>query len=372
MNRQIEKTHKKNNIKILTFHDTLNYGATLQCYALQKFVSDLGFYVEILNYKNNKFKKIYSPFYIADGSIKKILNAVLCFPSNIKKIHRKNKFDSKYLKLTYPFTTDNLSTSCINCEAIIVGSDQVWNSNFNKTDYTYLLDFVPNNIKKISYAASFGVNYIDEEFVASYRKFLNRFDYISVREEMGQEIIKKLGIDLPTSIVLDPVFLIDFSAWLNIAKKPKKVNYILLYVLRNSKTADFAFKYAKETNKNIVFLDAPMKESRKCAKVRGLGIEDWIGWFVYADCIITDSFHGTAFSLIFNKKFISFKTENDLGADSRISSLLSECELTDRLTEHGDCEILNREIDYRIVNERIKLMVEDSKKYLMKALNVRK
>lgn len=359
---------KDKTVYILTFHNTLNYGATMQCYALHKYLKLSGFNCFVVDYQSARFKREYSPFYVSSKSLKGIAYMLVALPMNIIKIIKKKNFDKKYMSLTDKLNRNALSTLDGKNNYFIVGSDQVWNYTLTDSDNTYLLGFV-NEGQKISYAASLGLAYIAQKDIPEYKTYLNDFDFISVRENKGAEIIRSLIPDLKVDIVLDPVFLLSIDTWQSMIKKPNLNNYIVLYRFRSHKAIEYALNLANKTGKKLVYLGAPIKSFEKCKKVRNIGPDEWLSWLFYADYVISDSFHATAFAIIFHKEFITYRFEGKYSLDSRIETLLQDLNLINRLVPERDITEKFEKIDYSAVQDRLDKVIAHSKSFLADALN---
>lgn len=356
------------NIGILTFHDTLNYGATLQCYALQKTIEEMGASVEIIDYKCPRFEKEYSPFYVSQKKVKKIAYMLCAIKMNCKKQKKKRVFHQKYLKLSQKYFKETIAESNKNYEMFIVGSDQVWNWKLTDFDKTYFLDFVDEGRRKISYAASFGLNDIDVEYQDIYRKLLQGYDKISVREKRGMVLLRQLGIS-DSELVSDPVLLLNRTCWEEIATVPKMNDYILLYTINNTDAYEYAKKLSQRTNKKLIYLSAPLKAPFYGKKIREIGPDEFVGWFLNAAYIVTDSFHGTVFSVLFQKQFVSFQKDKNRGVNSRIKSMLEILALEKRAVENKEeQDIICMPIDYEKTQILYDQYVIRSKDFLKKVI----
>ena len=372
-----------------------NYGSMLQAYATQKVLDNMGLENETFNIKGNvdfaKGKKKYyksqifnfsfikSKFGMAWLKIYKKLNKDLGKNINIRE--KKYEEFRKEINLTRPYRTyKELNEYSKNYSSIIVGSDQLWLPVNVVADY-YTLNWVPENINKISYATSFGISQVPDKYKNAYINFLNRLNYISVREDKGVEIVKKL-INREATLVCDPTMLLTKEEWLQIQKQEPiiKDKYILCYFLgKNIEHRKFAEKLKAKTGCKIVSLnhaDEYVKYSDKFADETpyDVGPKEFLNLIRNAEYICTDSFHGTVFSLINNKKFFTFERYSSkngkISTNSRIYSLLGIMNLQNRVLKgNEDIEkVLNYEIDFNIVNEKLSEFRENSKKYLTQAL----
>ena len=371
------------------------YGSMLQAYATQKVLDNMGLENETFNIKGNidfaKGKKKYyksqifnysfikSKFGMAWLKIYKKLNKDLGKNINIRE--KKYEEFRKEINLTRPYRTyKELNEYSKNYSSIIVGSDQLWLPVNVVADY-YTLNWVPENINKISYATSFGISQVPDKYKNAYINFLNRLNYISVREDKGVEIVKKL-INREATLVCDPTMLLTKEEWLQIQEQEPiiKDKYILCYFLgKNIEHRKFAERLKAKTGCKIVSLnhaDEYVKYSDKFADDTpyDVGPKEFLNLIRNAEYICTDSFHGTVFSLINNKKFFTFERYSSkngkISTNSRIYSLLGIMNLQNRVLKgNEDIEkVLNYEIDFNIVNEKLSEFRENSKKYLTQAL----
>lgn len=341
-------------IGILTFHAAHNYGAVLQCYALQEFLHSKGHEVEIIDYRLPSIVNGYHWFKLNRFISKnpyKLLKKTIYELHLIKK--RKQRYDA-----FETFINERLNLAPIEkifdnpYDIIIIGSDQVWNYNLtNGFDHYYWGNFPhPPQTKIISYAASMHDNWpnsYDDIIV----KKLKKLDFISVRELSLAKKLSKLLPNKEIHSVIDPTLLIKKEQWDNIAKRPKiNYPYLLLYqVERDTKSEYIAEKIAKRKNLKIVYLSAHVSDINT-NKVIASSPEEFIGLFKYAEFIVCSSFHGTIFSLQFAKPFVSVKM--GLGKDSRVGNLLRDLNLKDLFISNYN-EINDKTLDSVILNERI-------------------
>lgn len=351
-------------IGILTFHDTLNYGASLQCYALQHKLELMGANVDVIDYKCPQFEKEYSPFFVSHNNLRKLLYMLAALKMNLIKQSKKRSFQKKFFKLSKVYSSENIKGANDVYSSFITGSDQVWNWHYAGFDKTYYLNFVQDGKEKFSYGASFGFDKLDEDKVEIYKELLSGYTAISVREKSGADLISQL-IHESAEVVLDPVLLLSGNEWMQVVKKPSQSNYVLLYSINDTRAFEIAKRISQKTGKKLVYLSAPIKCFAVCQKVRELGPDDFLGWFYNAEYIVTDSFHGTVCSLLFHKKFL-VASENRTGhANLRVSDLLKKLVLDHRIVNTP--EQWNRildSIDYEDVEKRISDFRKDSIRFL--------
>lgn len=348
-------------VGIITFHRAINYGAVLQCLALQKVVKKLGHECEVIDYECLPLEKGASPFYIRSFSPRDLAVFLTQIIMRTKKNRRFKQFVQNNIKTTSKcYTPNNIDEISDLYDVYITGSDQVWNYEITDLDSAYFLDFVINESKKASYGASFGVATIPDKYSSTYKKYLSSFSKISVREYEAVELVKKLTGKESTT-VLDPVFLLDKEEWSVVAKKPEhNQKYILVYSINKTGCYQYAQKLSEQTGIPIVGLLKPTLEKTRCAAIRTGSPDEYVGWFENAEYIITDSFHGAAFSIIFNKQFVVFL--NNSGRASRQVTLLKRLGLENRIETDDTVRKMFEPIEYDVVNKTVdhdkKLSVE--------------
>lgn len=358
-------------IGILTFHKAMNYGAILQTYALQKKIRQFNSDTEIIDYNCPYFKDSYKIISIKNSTVKSIVKQFLLYNSKKQKYSKFNKFIKSNIRLSKVKNIEksNIAKYTKEYDRIIVGSDQVWNMSCTNRDLTYFLDFVTDNKRKCSYAASFGKKDINDKEKQVVEKYLSSFNTISVREKDGQKILNELNIK-NASVVVDPTLLIEKNEWDKIsAKRMFNTGYILVYLLYSSdEIKKFAKKLAKEKNLKIIVLQSDLKKEINGSKIiRNAGIEEFISLIKYADYVITNSFHGTIFSLIYHKEFYISLIKGENAPNSRLENLLKEYNLTNRILDYNENNF-NQEIDYEEVDKKIVKNRDKSLDFLKKVI----
>ena len=272
-----------------------------------------------------------------------------------------------------------LSNGCKSYRAVVVGSDQLWLPSNIAGDY-YTLSFVPDNVRKIAYATSFGVSRIAKGQEKKAKEYLSRIDYLSAREESGQKIIKRsTGRRVP--LVCDPALLLTAEEWDQEATPGRLIDgkYIFCYFMGNNPwQRDFVKKLKKKTGCKVVallHLDQYIKSDEKYVDEAPYDVSpaDFINLVKNADYVCTDSFHGTVFSIIFERTFFTFKRFSEkatLSTNSRIDTLLKKMGVQDRLINENYSlnEIINKTVDYESVNINLSRFRMLSTKYIVDAL----
>lgn len=358
---------------IITFHRAINYGAVLQTYALQMYLNNYGYDAEVIDYRCDYMENFYKIFSVKNKSIKQVIRGLMNFGYAYKKKKAFYRFLNQNVKMSAKvYNKSNIRESNYQYDKFITGSDQVFNYACSRFDKNYFLDFVESSDKKLSYAASFGMQSVHGEYVEEYKRLLSTFYELSIRETDGQQIVKNL-LGKETELSVDPVFLLKAEDWERLAKKPKMEHYILIYKLNTSNLIfDFARKLAKLTGAKIVALNFDVVDQIKTPDIKGLhsaSIEEFLGYFKYADYVVTNSFHGTAFSVIFHKNFYVEALQKDFKPNDRVESLLNLTELnTCKIKTLDDCKLnVNRDFDVadsQITKQRVK-----AKQYFERVLN---
>ena len=356
-------------VAIMTFNRAINYGAVLQSLALKETIKNLGHECEIINYKCSMVERGASPFYIRSFTLKDFAIFILQIRMRMKKNKNFDIFAKRYLDTDKNIVTEaDISDISSNYDAFITGSDQVWNYEITGLDKNYFLDFVEADKQRISYAASFGVGKIPEQYKARYRELLRNIDCISVREDKGAEIVETL-LGNRCEICIDPVFLFNENQWKKYVKMPEiGKGYILVYSINKSQCYEAAQKLSEKTGLPVVGLQVPMSNRMNIRKIQTESPEEYLGWIYNARYVITDSFHGTAFSIIFKKQFILCTGGNTEGRSSRQKNLLNTVGLTSRICTGNQYLKVLEKIDYSDVNEQLNHEIERSMSFLRNSL----
>jgi hypothetical protein len=332
-------------IGIVTFHRSVNYGAVLQSYALKYMINTLGAQCNIIDYKNPYIEEINKVKFLDFNSIKSLINGILTYHSRKAKFGKFVDFRKEYL-MPVKFKND------LDYDAFITGSDQVWNYKLSQFDTTYFLDFVKDNNKKNSYAASFGISEIPNEHTEKYKNLLIDFNKISVREEQGLQIINTL-LKREAPVVLDPTLLLDMGEWKNTFRinNNSEKKYILLYLMiPDPNLIEFAEYLSKETGYEVIYITDKVKKSINATYARTVSPIEWLELFMDATYIVTNSFHGVAFSINFNKNFFMSLLPSTANVNSRLENIINLFGLENRKIVKGQKENIFENIDYSRVN----------------------
>lgn len=387
-------------IGIVTFVKCDNYGAELQAYALQWKLNQLGYDAELIDLQKiekdlasnassilpaikNRFK-VYgwkAPFEIGKLVVD-VLQRKLAAKKNESNAEEKHKlfldFFDKFIRHSNRYYTieEIRQATDLPYDVYIAGSDQIWNYMHNDNLDVYFLEFAKKfGARRISYAASISAASIPVKYQDEYRKLLKNIQYLSVRELHGAKLIKELaGRDV--EVVLDPTLLITSEEWLNnVAKNPLSGDkYVLVYTLSGS-------KYIQELCENIagrlgckvvnMKINFRKDNSGKITDLFDLGPQEWVGLISGASYVVTDSFHGTAFSINFNKPFTTLVNPVS-NMNSRVLSILKIMGLEDRIIYDNGTRQMPKElcVDYTEVNKRMEEWRDKSLSFIKKSLDV--
>lgn len=367
-----------------------SYGSLMQTLATQIAFGKCGIELELFRYeptgKENLKRRLCKSARHPDVIINKI-REVWSNYTHKEYLDAKKKRDAlfssfiqKHISCTEIIRSSEQRDKCIlNYPIVLSGSDQTWNPiNFGEKFFT--CEFVPDSIKIITYASSFGTEKIPDRQKEGTKKYLLRFDKISLRESSGKEIIKKLiGIEYP--VVLDPTLLVSRKEWGNYVSvsNPIEGKYILTYFL--SKERQFRKSVLKMKEKmgmqvvTIPHVAQYVNGDIACSDILMSGCEPdkWLRLIQDAEYICTDSYHGMIFSIIFKKQFIvmkRFKDGSNNSANTRIYEVLNKLGLENRLWDNGDISFqIKQIIDYEKVEEKLKKYKELSYEYIKDILN---
>ena len=367
------ETHKR--VAIITIVSS-NFGNRLQNYALQEVLNGLGFYVETVR----RSAPIYGIKCFKRKCISLIKAILMTQTSRFESFNKRIKWSNYCADADEIFGTysdGTLPHNNISCayDYFISGSDQVWNPHYNFVGSIDLLTFVKSE-KKISYAASFGVDDLLDNVKNMYRKALLDFGYLSVREETGKNIIRNLT-GQEAKLVLDPTLLLSVDKWRRLEKRniflPRK-RYVLVYALEeNNPRLTEEIEKIKVTESlpgrtgNIEIFDT--FEKNVFGKRLPIGPAEFVYLIDHAEVILTNSFHATVFSILFHKPVMTF-TRSDLDMSSRIATLASIFKLTDHYEKDGTLVInyKNHYVDYSEIDRILDEMRKVSIAFLTEAL----
>ena len=364
-------------VEIITLHRVTNFGSMLQTYATQEAIERIGFHAEVLDFVPEGMSFFRANWPKNGGSAwKKLIKLPALLAVNIVEYLDVHRFLRKYIHLSpkkYCRYNDILSNLPI-ADAYLSGSDQVWNTqNNNPPDdlKAYYLGFVPEGKKRIAYAGSFGKNSFTLEEEKVIRQFLTKYDFISVREDDGLKILQRFGFSDGVHVV-DPTLLLSGEEWKKFvsAKKAPEPGYVFVYNLnRNKLIKDIAKAIAEDKGLRIINFADTFDFIKGADNRFGNTAEDFINHIANAEYVVTDSFHGTAFSINLNRQVVVVKAPR---YNSRIESILRLTGLINtRLV--GSVEearkAMDAPIDYDLVYSRLLNARQSSFDFLTTALS---
>lgn len=377
-------------IGILTILNVNNYGAELQCCALYRKLTSMGYDAEVINYlfginpkHDFRGERRTVPISFKQNVKVRLLPIVqnlFCLFHHKNKALRNKRFDefhanySHLTKTTFP-SVSSLYEADFNYDVICIGSDQVWNYEKGYSLEPFFACFDKKNTKKISYASSIGLSKLSDEAEDVFKKELANFSHLSVREQQASELLEKL-LNRKVDVVLDPTLILDSKEWLEVAKFDMcpKEKYVLVYIV-TIKPCDYVLEVArhiaKQRNLKIVRIcrDAyPEHSGSDVQEILTAGPSDFVGLFANAEFVVTNSFHGTVFSINFSKSFYSV-IKSQHSTNSRLTSILKKLHLENRILPVGSQLPKISDIDYTIPKEKLSEERKHSLEYIKEALS---
>lgn len=362
-------------VAYITRHAVPNYGSALQTYATQAALENIGYEATCINYIHTSElpQNILKSRLNMSRWNKNFVTRMLYFATQKPVFHYASKKFSSYIEDIIKFTDkeyhteDELKNDLPKADVYMTGSDQVWNTiTYDKIDPAYFLSFVPDEKKKVAYAASFGGKTVKDQDKEQITKLISRYDSISIREDSGIDIARSLGIQAKQ--VLDPTFLIEQNSWLKIIpeRKPKE-KFVLVYQLHPNKEFEkYAKTFAKNKGLKLIRIHPYFHHFVKPGKfVCCPSLSEFLWHIKNAEYFLTDSFHGTAFATGLNTQFVDVLPK---AYSERISSILQVIGCENRvLKSYDDFKIADTRINFDLVNAKIE--VERKKSYeILKAM----
>lgn len=343
-------------IKVITRHAPSNYGSLLQSIATITILERLGHTCEIIDYIRDDEHGLKAVTTSLNGKqgwngnpLKKLAYIALRYPEEKKAELKFSRMRKKYLKLTGRCRTHE-DLRLLDADVFMTGSDQVWGPTLNgRYDEAYFLSFVTGK-PRTAYAASFGRTDFTPQILAEYKKLLSTYSGIAVRENSAVDLLTQMGIPCAGQ-VLDPTLLLTGEEWSKRIKRNMEGKYVLVYQLHNNPVlTDYALRFARHTGLPLYRISPTFHQIRRGGKFVYLpDLDEFLSYIKNCTYFLTDSFHGTAFALNFNKQFIEILPNNKTG--SRNQSILQLTGLTDRiLTDFSDFSMADKVIEYTSVN----------------------
>ena len=356
-------------IGILTFHNANNYGAVLQAYGLQQTIRLLGHDCEIIDYRNIEIERRVSYFSLRYNSVLRVLKRILVSRKNLKaKTEHFQSFRKKYLKVSSGrFTEGNIADS--NYDLFVVGSDQVWNPFLTGGLDPIYWGKCAGSHPIITYAASTNINILEKESKEEVGSLLANFRELGVREKRLKDWLWE-HFHQSSTLVLDPTLLAGSEVCNQIiAPRMIKEPYLLVYSVQEA-SEEFrkrVFDIANRRGLQVVVITISNIQTKTFwhkAQLINPSIPQYLSLIKYADVVFNHSFHGTAFSLLFNREFYSYRGNNI----ERVETVLRALNLENRIIGEAEETITTTEIDYHRVNAKLEEMRKESLSYLSGAI----
>lgn len=364
-------------ISIITLHRIFNYGSVFQSYATQKVLQDMGHDCEFVDYIPERISKrriffgysimLYNRWY------DRIKCMIVYFPLRLYNMVIFDRFVRKYLKVTKKkyHSLAELKQDTPSADIYMTGSDQVWNSHYNEfVDPVYFLDYAPIGKRRVAYAASFGKTQLDANERELTKPYVMRYDAISTREAQALEILRDMGYENGVA-VLDPTLLLKRDDWQRfVSKRVPQNKFVLIYsILSHDHLVDYARQIADRLGAKVYLIGMGYWADKRVDRtLRFQTPEQFITLFEQAEYVVTDSFHGTAFSINMNKQFIASSPPQ---FNIRLLNILRKTGLEDRMFDDSkefDVVKALREIDYAMVNQKLDTERDKSLNFLRNSL----
>lgn len=352
----------------MTWHYYPNFGSALQAYALQHVITSMGYNVSIINYRNpkfgnvNRFKLYFRQIcaYIYDflGCVGRYSDAFLLFISR------------HFNQTSYVVSSNQFAKLSSNYDIVVYGSDQIWAPNaFNPL---YMGENTPTFVKKVSYAASVGLNSIPFTLVDRYRSLLSTFHSVSVRESEGQKLLEET-CGISSQVVLDPTLLLHADVYRRLKRKVNGIAepFVFCYFLnKNHDYTDCVKRYVKEKNINVVGFSANPSDAKWMKLLPKIGPCEFLWLIDNADAVVTDSYHGSIFSMLFHKNIHileRFSNDDPICQNSRIRQLDTYFNISNLITSSNG-KIQDVIYDYTIFESKLSSYRKKSYSFLEKSL----
>lgn len=359
-------------ICIITIHFGVNHGSALQAYALSKYLTQLGYNVEVIDYIPKRYNAWHN---IKKKKYPLIIKFVYYLITSPKRNYKRKVFENfleANIKLTKRYySAEDLTNNPPEADIYVAGSDQIWNKEYNGEDeYSYFLTFVPKGKKRIAYAASFGRSKIEKIEQEEISPYLKEFRNISVREDTGLNILKECKIN-DGAVALDPTLLLDKEIWrelssnLNINDK-----YLLIYVMdhKYEKLLEYGEILAKKLNLKIyVICFSKIMDKRIDSCFYNINPKDFLYLIDNASFVVTNSYHGVMFSINFERQFIAVSKGK---YNTRIESILNLLNLKNRFFyDEFDKDKVKEKINYKDVTDNLNRERNKSTEFLKNAIH---
>lgn len=365
-------SNSKKKIGIVTFLYT-NYGGLLQGYALQKFLKDdNSLDVYNINFRtewHEKDARVFNLYGAFKSKIGQIAFTLLRFNGLFRRKLRTEKFKRDHFNLTRVYrTTDEFISNPPPMDVYISGSDQVFNPNGMYKDVFYL-NFKKGSQRKVAYSASFGIGDFNEEVTRQILPFVKDFDALSCREKEGAEYLSNI-LGKEAQWTVDPTLLLTADEWSEVAINPKiKTKYIFIYALAaEGYLINIARNIKAKTGYKIICVRSNTRDFHSIDKfIYGCGPSEFLGLVKNAEYVVTDSFHGTIFSTIFDKPFYSFISRPKVS--TRIYNLIELLNVPERIVTNANYNNFTFDKNHSLPNKtKLSQMIKDSKSFIKREI----
>lgn len=363
---------------ILSFQFANNYGAILQIYALSETLKKLNLEVEVIDYRPLTLSEPHNPRMNVkhnlkttglSSTMKSLAVRTFKYKSSKKRTKNFKQFKNQFLNMTEKSYSSNEELHELEnqYDYFFVGSDQVWNPYYlESTNSSYFLNFAGDHSKKISYAASIAATSLNNSNKKLFEENLENIDCLSVREQSGKELIDALT-SKEVKVTLDPTLLLKKDEWYKIADSKQSYDkFILVYDLEKTTTIiNLANKLSEKTGYKIISFSRGKEYINHYFSFVEKNLNEFLGLFKEAEFVITSSFHGTVFSVICEKNFL---TVPHTTRGSRMIDLLHSIGLNDRLIYSEDTELPQEIINYTEPNKKLDELRKDSIQFIKESL----
>lgn len=347
----------------------MNYGAVLQTYGLNMTLTKLGIDAKVIDYDPDYYYKSSQPF------PKRLIRNIVRYPDWRKGKKVFGKFLEDFVPMsdkTYHSLTE-IEDDVPLADVYIAGSDQIWNckNKVNGKDDTFFLTFAPESSRKISYAASISMPEIPTEQRSRYHNLISAFDAVSIREPSSIQLLNDIGIQNVVDVI-DPALLLQQKDWDEIASKSSfvpKEDYVLIYGYNRQKDVySYARKLAERLNVSIYTIGTAIEDYtlHQDRYFWNASPNTFVNLIKNAKAVVTNSFHGVVFSILYNKPFHFFTVKQTTNA--RMLDLLNSLNLSNRLV--NESKILSNSIEYSVPNEILNVQREKSLRFLRTSLEI--
>lgn len=362
-------------IGIITFHNSYNCGSMLESYAMQTILEKNSMKAEIVDFSSDGQKELYSVWF-KNNSLRNIIKNIVLIPAHKRLVNNNNKYEefkNNNFKLSKKYSEKDIINEK-DYKIVVAGSDQIWNITIKDASDAYFLNWV-KEARKVAYAPSFGAKNIFtySDNLQKYIDYLNDFDALSIRENNGQKWLKEL-LNKKVDVLLDPTMLLNREDYDKIMATDVSVNYKYIFFYSPSfdpEICKYVKKIADKYNLKVITWSTKRYYTKRIKRF-GFILPKYENPALYlyliknAELVMTTSYHGTIFSTIYRKKFITIKNGEMYGDDDRVITLLNQMDMMDRLIPYEFDEKFNYlgEVDYSKYDKKVSSLRKKSMKYI--------